>query len=246
MTEKRELDFDEHWSVSLETYRAHPTSRHRRRYVLRTLARHGLPSDTPVFDFGCGPGLLLEEIGARFSLSASRMAGCDISGAAIANARKRLPEGTFFQESLPETDTQYGACIASEVIEHTPAYPQILAWMAAHLKPDGLLVITTQGGSLQLPDAYYGHTQHFEPAALRGEIETLGCRILEARQWGWPFYTLQKHQTAKNFEAIRQNFMEGELTTKRKLVFHCACALYYLHDLIPAGPQLFFTARKEA
>jgi len=244
MNDTEVIDYEEHWANSVETYKNHPTSRHRRRFVMNRLERIDPRPGMFVFDYGSGAGLLLEEIKARFNLPDSDLGGCDISHTGIAAAQKRLPGGHFIAAEFPDVERKIDVAITSEVIEHTAEYRKVLEWLADHLKPGGDLIITTPGGTMDPPDQYYGHIQHFTLEQLTSILRELGLTIVVARYWGFPLFTLQKWVTRRNFDRIREHYMHGELDLKKKLIFGATYYAYQLHDLVPKGPQIFIHARK--
>lgn len=238
------IDYEEHWSNSVETYKNHPTSRHRRRFVMNCLRQiDPVPGDF-VFDYGSGAGILLEEIKKQHELGDEDLGGCDISHAGIAAARRRLPGGTFYAQEFPVLDRTIDVAITSEVIEHTAEYRAVLKWLVDNLRAGGELIITTPGGTMDPPDEYYGHIQHFTLEQLTSILEELGCTVRVARNWGFPFFTLQKWVTKRNFESIRARYMHGELDLTKKAIFTATYYAYLLHDFVSKGPQIFIHARK--
>jgi SAM-dependent methyltransferase len=238
------IDYEEHWSNSVETYRNHPTSRHRRRFIMNRLRRIDPQPGDFIFDYGSGAGILLEEIKAQHALEDSDLGGCDISHAGIAAARSRLPGGTFFAREFPALSRPIDVAITSEVIEHTADYRAVLEWLSDHLAPGGHLVITTPGGTMDPPDEYYGHIQHFTLEQLSAILDEVGCTVNVARYWGYPFFTLQKWVTKRNFDRIRDRYMHGELDLTKRAIFTATYYTYLVHDLIPRGPQIFIHAQK--
>ena len=106
------------------------------------------------------------------------------------------------------------------------------------------MILTTQSGAVHACDRYVGHTQHFDVGALANELRSLGLEVLQQRTWGFPFYSLQKRLTDLRFDAVREGFLEGQLTLKKRLIFETARLIFFLHDLVPAGPQIFIVAQK--
>jgi 2-polyprenyl-3-methyl-5-hydroxy-6-metoxy-1,4-benzoquinol methylase len=238
------IDFEDHWSGSVDTYKSHPTSRHRRRFIMSRLKAIRPGPKSFVFDYGCGPGVLLEDIRSSHGLPQENLGGCDISRAGVERARGMFPRGTFFVGEYPKLARPIDVAITSEVIEHTADYRKILAWLAENLSPGGDLIITTPGGTMDPPDEYYGHIQHFRLPQLTRILEELGLTIVMARNWGFPLFTLQKWVTKRNFDKIRDRYMHGDLDWRKRAIFSLTYYAYLLHDLIPAGPQIFIHARK--
>ncbi len=235
---------DAYWSSTEESYAHYPTVRHRIRFVLGTLRRHGIRAGRAVFDYGCGEGTLLATLQRELGLSAADVAGCDISRRAVEVAAARTGSVGLHAESPPRVAGRYDAIVCCEVVEHTPAYREILRWISAHLADGGLLVLTTQSGLIHASDRYTGHTQHFRLAALRRALRDEGLEPLSGRAWGWPLFTLQKYATDVRFDRVRAGYLEGHMTPRKRLVFGLTYAAYFVHDLIPFGPQLYLVARK--
>ena len=244
MTATAVIDYEEHWSNSVATYSNHPTSRYRRRFVMGQLDRIKPRPGMFVFDYGSGPGLLLEQIKLTYRLPDQDLGGCDISHTGINNARQRLRGGMFFVGEYPQVKRKIDIAITSEVIEHTVEYREVLRWMSRHLKPGGDLIITTPGGTMDPPDEYYGHIQHFTLPQLTALLDTLGFTIEVARYWGFPLFSLQKWVTKRSFDSIREHYMHGELDWKKRAIFEAGYYAYFMHDILSMGPQIFIHARK--
>lgn len=234
-----------HHAEHTQNYGQYPTVRHRWRFILDTLKQRGIRQDTTVFDFGCGDGTLLKNIRDTFGIPETQMSGCDISADAVELASQKFRASTFFLSSMPEIHQQFSVIICSEVIEHTTAYREILRWISDHLSTGGSLVLTTQSGHRHTSDLLYAkHTQHFALHELETLLQDLHMKILLKRQWGFPFFTLQKWLTNFRFTAVRDRYLRGRRTLRKRIVFATAYALYFVHDWINAGPQIFLVAEK--
>ena len=244
MNPEQTIDYNHHWMEGIETYRSHPTSRHRRRFVMNALALCDISPETFIFDYGCGTGLLLIEAKEKFGLRDEQLGGCDISEVGIQEVRQTIASPYFFHTAFPELDRPIHVAICTEVIEHTADYHKILRWIAAHLASPGHFILTTPGVPMDPPDEYYGHIQHFEIEKLAKEVESLGFIIKAARLWGYPFFSLQKWLTKRYFDHIRDNFMLGELSLKKRVLFNLAYRVYFIHDYIDRGTQIFMCAQK--
>ncbi|MDO8648464.1 MAG: class I SAM-dependent methyltransferase [Candidatus Peregrinibacteria bacterium] len=237
--------YDAYWNSTESSYPAYPTIRHRKRFILRAIEKHCGENQCKIFDFGCGEGSLLQDIQQQFALPGDHIAGNDISEKAVIRAREKVPEGTFHHAALPEISAQYDVIICSEVIEHTTKYRDIIRWIADHLAPGGLLILSTQAGKIHASDRYTGHTQHFVKADLDALLQEEGFTIESSRLWGWPLFTLQKYLTDVSFDRVREGYLEGGLTRWKRFIFAVTYRLYFLHDAIPFGPQIYIKAAKK-
>lgn len=244
-SENPDYNPDIYWSDTSISYPYYPTVRHRKRFIINELKKYGVNTETFIFDYGCGEGSVLSEVKKDFGLADSQLAGCDISAKAVEIARQKLDSQHLYTEVFPQLRQKCDFIICSEVIEHTKDYFHILRWIKNNLADGGRLILTTQAGKIHASDKYTGHTQHFELAHLNMVLEHLGFKIEKSRLWGFPFFTLQKFLTDLRFEKIRQNYLEGGLTFKKKVVFEMANALFYFHDLIKSGPQIYIVAQKK-
>lgn len=235
---------DTYWQDTEDSYPHYPTVRHRKRFILSTLRKQYPKGDFSVFDFGCGEGTLLATIQEQFGLSQDQIGGCDISEQAIEGARKKLNSPHLTHALYPKLSQKFDVMLCSEVIEHTTEYESILRWMSENVQPGGIMIVTTQSGHIHASDLYTGHTQHFILKDLRKMMEGFGMQMMISRLWGWPLFTLQKYLTNIRFDAIQKNYLEGNVTLRKNIVFALAYAAYFLHDLIPIGPQIYICARK--
>ena len=242
---KRNIEiFDSYWDKGVELYEAHPTSRHRRRFVRKCLLGDSRRKDPFIFDYGCGTGAVLRDARDLLGLDNSRLGGCDISSRSIELVRKSLPGGSFHLGGYPEITEKIDIAVCSEVIEHTSEYASILEWIAGNLKEGGLLVLSTPRVPMDPPDEAYGHVRHFRLSELREILDGMGFEIESAREWGFPFFSLQKWVTRIFFSRVRRSVLEKPMEWKKHFFFYLAYLLYFIHDLIPRGPQIFIVARK--
>jgi 2-polyprenyl-3-methyl-5-hydroxy-6-metoxy-1,4-benzoquinol methylase len=244
-TEDFQYDPDIYWEDTAISYPYYPTVRHRRRFVLNSISKYvANPAGCTVFDYGCGEGEVLKEIKDHFGLDDSQLAGCDISGTAIQMAKKKIDSGNLFPEVFPKINRKPDIVVCCEVIEHTADYYQILRWIFENIAHGGKLILTTQSGKIHASDRYTGHTQHFDIKYLKSLLEDIGFNIEYSSLWGFPLFTVQKYLTNLRFDRIRENYLEGQLTLRKKVVFSLAYLAYYMHDVIKFGPQIYIVAVK--
>ena len=93
-----------------------------------------LPATGEALDFGCGNGVLSEVI--RQALPAWKIYGTDISKKAIANAKIRYPDCTFFEINSSEfSQKKFDFLFTNHVIEHVYNLSDVFNQMNEYLKP---------------------------------------------------------------------------------------------------------------
>jgi ubiquinone/menaquinone biosynthesis C-methylase UbiE len=240
-----QFDQEKYWKIACNIYPLYPTVRHRKRFILKALKNYRFNSDTFIFDYGCGEGNMLFTIKNLYKLTDEQIGGCDISQKVIDLTKEKINSKYIFNECFPILNKKVNIIICSEVIEHIKDYQQRLQWIYANLEKNGLLILSTQTGKIHDSDKYSGHLQHFDLKKLKQELEEYGFEIVSSRQWGFPFFTAQKYLTDYFFPIICKNFMEGEYTFFKKIIYETAYLLYYIHNLINFGPQIYIAAVKK-
>jgi ubiquinone/menaquinone biosynthesis C-methylase UbiE len=155
-----------------------------------------------LLDLGCGEG--------RHAISAYLLAdvnviGVDLSSKDLNTAQQRLADFrgddnettkscTFVRASgltLPFVDNSFDKVICSEVLEHIPDYPAMLAEIRRVLKPGGVFAASVpryfpEWVCWRLSDEYHevegGHVRIFTASELRRAIEALHMKRF-ARHW---------------------------------------------------------------
>jgi SAM-dependent methyltransferase len=238
--------YDTYWSMVNGSYAHYPTIRHRKRFVLSQIAKRSDTATLRVFDLGCGDGALLAAVQQEFSVDPSRIGGSDISEIALSKAKKAVDGAHWYLGADPAVSERFDVIICSEVIEHTTEYAALLRWAYDHLAPGGELILTTQAGRIHASDRYTGHTQHFTLRQLTRLLTSIGYRVRRSVLWGFPFFMLQKYLTNLNFDQIKQYYLEGGMSLRKRLTFGAAYTVYHLHDCIPFGSQIYIVARRDA
>lgn len=103
----------------------------------------------PIADLGCGPG----HVAAFLAAAGASVAGFDLSGGMVAQARQRYPALAFRQadlRSLPVADASFGGIVAFYSIIHLAEgelAPAFAEWRRA-LRPGGLALVAFHIGEM--------------------------------------------------------------------------------------------------
>jgi 2-polyprenyl-3-methyl-5-hydroxy-6-metoxy-1,4-benzoquinol methylase len=120
-----------------------------------------------ILDYGCGNGEILAEMW-RLNPDA-RYIGVDVSETAVAAARQRLPNATFYcvpdGGGVPLEDGAAQFILCSEVIEHVYDTEATLQELARLLKPGGRILLTTPYHGLikNILLTLFAFDRHFDP-----------------------------------------------------------------------------------
>ncbi len=146
---------DELWELVPEE--VEPSPSHLRRFV------RGLGPGERALDLGCGDGRLSAE------LMAGQLTIADVSRAALARARSRLPHATVVEldpdTPVPLPDSSHDLVLCAETLEHARDVQLLLSEARRVLRPGGRLAITTPAhGRLTALDVLVrGFKARFDP-----------------------------------------------------------------------------------
>jgi SAM-dependent methyltransferase len=132
----------------------------------------------PVVDLGCGPAQVSRYLIGR----GRRLIGIDFSPAMLATAAGLVPQAGLVAAdllALPLRDASCAAVVASYCLHHLPKawLPGALAGIRRVLRPGGVLVIVTHGGSSEeLLDRPGGQIvlSRYSPGELTGALGAAG------------------------------------------------------------------------
>ncbi len=114
--------------------------------VIEVIRGLGLPECGEALDFGCGNGVLTEVI--RQALPKWKVYGTDISTIAIAEARKRYPNCTFFVVGEKAfAGKKFDFVFTNHVLEHVYNLPQVLDEIDNRLKPTARILHILPSGN---------------------------------------------------------------------------------------------------
>ncbi len=101
--------------------------------VKEVLLELKLPPNGKALDFGCGNGVFTRII--KDTLPGWQVFGVEISSIAVQNARKRIPDCTFFEASESDNyKNQFDFLFSHHVIEHVPDISEIFEVINGYLK----------------------------------------------------------------------------------------------------------------
>jgi SAM-dependent methyltransferase len=188
--------YDTNWDAWESMKRFGPMSRHTQRLVLGQC--RGLAFSS-VLDIGCGPGIFLEKLDSTFP--GKRLAGIDISSAAVELAKRRLPNGKFMEmditKKIPQGpwDLVTMIDVAEHIEEDTQAFVHIKSICARYL------LIVTLEGRMRGFEPEIGHVRNYRKGELQDKLSAAGFSILQYRRWGWPLYSPLYRDMSKGIDA---------------------------------------------
>lgn len=107
--------------------------------ILEVIYGLDLPATGDALDFGCGNGVLTDLI--RQALPSWKLFGTDISSNAIANARNRYPDCTFFKSGNPAfQDMRFDFIFTNHVFEHVFDLNEVFNQINDYLKPESSML----------------------------------------------------------------------------------------------------------
>jgi 2-polyprenyl-3-methyl-5-hydroxy-6-metoxy-1,4-benzoquinol methylase len=190
--------WDHWWTSSGDFHRYHPGARHRRRLIADVVQKFIFrnPGAHSLLDVGCGDGLLLEELLAKFP-RLRRCYGADYTPETIAHAQLRTPgiEFALLDIQAGSLGVQFDIVICAEVIEHLADRRTAFSNLAKMVAPGGMLIITTPQGPIFPTEKYFGHKAHSSKHEMASFGSLCGLELSTCIEWGWPFYNLLKWAT---------------------------------------------------
>lgn len=158
-------------------------------------ARRPLAGKTAL-DVGCGAGLLCEPLARMGAAVTGVDAAPENVAAAKAHAAQSGLEIDYRAGELAELGLgKFDVVTSMEVIEHVTDPAAFIAGLAAHLKPDGLLILSTPNRTAasrlllveaaerlgQVPRGTHDWNQFLTPEELMALLENAGLEVVEMR-----------------------------------------------------------------
>ena len=193
------LLYDTHWHAWEEIKRWGPMSRHARRLVFKVCRKLAFSS---VLDVGCGPGIFLEEVGRRYP--SVRLAGVDLSSAAIEQARRRLPQADLWvmDVAVEIPGTRFSLVTLIDVAEHIEE--DLAAFRNLRGLCTGHLLVCTLEGRMRGFEKDIGHVRNYRPGELEGKLREAGFEVRGYLRWGWPCYSPLYRNLSSGIDAHRK------------------------------------------
>jgi 2-polyprenyl-3-methyl-5-hydroxy-6-metoxy-1,4-benzoquinol methylase len=241
--------YDGLWQGGWRSARDFPgvSLRTRRRLLFRHVDRIWRPH-MDVLDVGCGDGMFLQRIAARYA-DVGRLCGVDVSDSALAQARERLPEAELRQCDLPSplaNGPSFDLITCSEVLEHVGDYQLSLRHMCEALRPRGTLLISVPHSMRHwgAHDQAAGHLRRFETSDFCAAVAATGLRVTRAYTWGALLYELYCRAVLEN---ASPQFTWKPKSAPVRLAHRLLYYAFFLDDLFTrsgGGRMLFVEAQK--
>jgi SAM-dependent methyltransferase len=190
-------DWNQHWNAYAESAALNPAQAYRRMLIFHALDLARAEGPVRLLEIGSGQGDFSRELKARYP--DSELLGLDLSETGVVIARKKVPDGAFFQQDLTEPlsiPAQYRGwathAVCSEVLEHLDDPLKALKNARSCLAPGGRLVVTVPGGPMSAFDRHIGHRGHFTPQRLETLLRDAGFEVPALHGAGFPFFNLYR------------------------------------------------------
>jgi len=152
---------------------------HRSKLIFKTI-NNFLPKIKNALEIGCGTGLVLSELGQKFSHLS--LTGSDLFVEGLHLAKKRVPTATLYQIDACHMpfDREFDLILALDTIEHIEADSKALDEISRSLNPGGVLIVTVPQyrwlWSYQDEKAH--HRRRYSKQELISKIEHSGLNIV--------------------------------------------------------------------
>jgi SAM-dependent methyltransferase len=208
-------DWEAHWTSYADSNGVNPAQAYRRMLILRALALGSASQPVRLLELGSGQGDFAHDVLATYP--GIELCGLDLAAAGVEIARRKVPEGAFFQQDLTRPvaipDRYQGwatHAVCSEVLEHLDDPVAVLRNVRALLAPGCKLVITVPSGPMSAFDKHIGHRGHFTAERLEQTLSAAGFEVPDLRGAGFPFFNLYRLVVVARGEALIRDAAGGE------------------------------------
>ncbi|MBI5568830.1 MAG: methyltransferase [Desulfomonile tiedjei] len=177
--------YDRIWSQCWgDVQRYGPSHRIHRDILLKILSQ--LQFET-LLEVGCGNGVNLFTV--RQAFPGVRLTGTDISGTALDQARRFLPDIPLHQLDATQdmVPGQYDVVLSLDVLEHIE--DDVAHMRNLYRGSKKYVVISTLQGRMRDFEVGIGHVRNYRPGELQAKLASVGFGIEQTIQWGWPLFS---------------------------------------------------------
>lgn len=190
MTENQDMHsfYDTGWVGWYDMKEYGPASKHVRRIVFDLMKEVKFDS---VLDAGCGVATLLNDVSRAYPYA--QLFGLEYSADAVETAKKRLPQGSFWQVDLSKESAPAQADLVTciDVLEHIDDDLSAMRNLAKMTKKYALIVVPI-GPLFEAERVRVGHVHGYSKAEFDGKLLATGFKIKKRIAWGFPVYSLYR------------------------------------------------------
>jgi SAM-dependent methyltransferase len=209
------------------------------RVIRDVLAREFVPARRParVLDLGCGPGNMLDVLGAHGDVFGSDYSG-DALRFCVGRGHRRLFQADF--HDLPVRDASFDLVTCCDVLEHLAEDRRAIGELARILAPGGLLVATVPAFQFLWGehDTLYGHHRRYRAPELRERLQAAGLQVRRVTYFEplylvplWLYRNWKKLTTPQGQLAQRDDFVALSGPLNRVLAGMIAAERFWLRYL---------------
>ena len=225
--------------------------RSRTRLILDALERHA-PGAGRYLEVGCGTGLVLAAVAARFPRMS--LVGSDMHRAGLAFAARRVPGAELYLMDARRMpfDGEFDALGAFDVLEHMEQDVEALRQMHRALADGGRLIVTVPNhpSLWSRTDELAQHVRRYDRSGLRAKVEQAGFTVERMTAFVsllLPLMALSRlvRRGAREGDAVMDELRVGRVTNAvLGGVLGLERRLIRLGADLPAGGSLLLVARK--
>lgn len=223
-------DWDAHWTDYGTANARNPAQEYRQRLLFELLEGCGTPQR--LLDIGSGTGEFIQLASRRWP--AAELLGLELSSAAVAQARAKVPQAVFVARDLVdgsgvgEQRAWATHAVCSEVLEHVDEPARLLRHARDWMAPGCWLVLTVPGGPMSAFDRHIGHRRHFTKADLGHVVAESGLEVHRLLAAGFPFFNVYRQVVIARGERVISDATAGQQRTSAGLLAAMTMAAFRL------------------